>query len=109
MYPKMATARKTPAQANCRGVGVRRERNHNAPESSATHEMVSNPTRLSMTTQGVSAPSTRVPKVSAREAVIRQAAAVRNPTTARPKKAAGRRSTVTVSGRKRASNATLYT
>jgi hypothetical protein len=71
--------------------------------------MVSKPTRLSMTSHGVSAARTRVPNVNAREPVSLQAAAVRNPATARPKSAAGSRSIVTVSGRNRAKAATLYT
>ena len=40
----MAKARKTPAMPNCRGVGRGVERHQTAPERSATHEIVSNPT-----------------------------------------------------------------
>ena len=47
-----------------------------------------------------------MPSVITREPVSRHAAAVRNPTTASPKSAAGKRSTATVSGRKRTSAAT---
>jgi len=49
----------------------------------------------------------RVPSMIIREPVIRHAAAVRNPTVARPKSAAGNRSTATDSGRKRTSAATV--
>ncbi len=77
-----------------------------APERRATQEIVSNPTRLSMTSHGVKAVNASIPMVMSREPVIRHAAPVRNATTARPKIAAGKRSTATVSGRNRTSAAT---
>jgi hypothetical protein len=69
--------------------------------------MVSKPTRLSMTSQGVNPVTASVPSVIHREPVIRHPAAVRNPTAASPKSAAGKRSTAAVSGRNRTSAATV--
>ena len=102
----MERASNTPASPKWRGAGSRVERHQSAADSSATIEMVSKPTRLSMTSHGVSAVIRSVPSVMTRDPVKRQAVPVRNPATASPNSAAGSRSTATVSGRNRTSAAT---
>ena len=101
----MANARSTPAAPNCRADGGLPARHQSAAARSATIEIVSKPTRLSMTSQGVSAVRARKPSVITRDPVSRQAVAVGKPTATSPKIAAGSRSTATVSGRNRSSAA----